>query len=106
MRLERTADFLTGHVWKLQIQHHHVGALLSKAFETSDTVRSNLHRKTVSFEQALQGSLHRPAIFDYQYRIHGFLWDRTAKVPSSSCALRLKGSVIIQLRSIQLPFPF
>src|ERR1700693_1204978 len=74
MRLERTADFFTRHVRKFQVQYHHIGPLLSKALEACDAVRGNFHGESISLKQALQGSLHRAAIFNYQYSIHGFLW--------------------------------
>src|ERR1700692_351367 len=84
MSLERAADFFTGHVWKFEIQYHHVGAMLSKTFESSDAVRGNFHGKPVRLKQTLQGSLHRAAIFDYQYRIHGFLWTARQTFPRAA----------------------
>src|ERR1700688_3471393 len=93
MSLERAADFFTGHVRKLQIQHHHVGAMLSKTLQPSNAVRGNLNGKPVSLEQPLQGSLHRSAIFDYQYRIHGFLW--TGRQTSRRTATLCGGTVAL-----------
>jgi hypothetical protein len=60
---EGAADFLPRHSRKFQIQYHHTGDFLSKAFESGHAVRCNLHSQSIRFEQALERALHWSAVF-------------------------------------------